>query len=153
MDYGVADRCWARCSVVEQANEIKRTCSRKRELMAVILLDVKNAFNSLPWHTVLGTLRERQLPAYLLRVVSAYLKDKAVTIQGVDYPMTAGVPQESILVPLLWNTAYDGVLRIKGLLRGVGLLAYADDLTLTMRTTTVRDLQDKANNALSKISG
>lgn len=43
-----------------------------------------------------------------------------------------GVPQGSILGPLLWNVGYNSVLR-GALLRSMGIVCYADDILMVAR--------------------
>ena len=57
---------------------------------------------------------------------------------------TCGVPQGSILGPLLWNIHYDGVFDVE-MPDGVTIVGYADDLAVA-KTGTV--LQHNINTAL-----
>lgn len=58
--------------------------------------------------------------------------------------MTAGVPQGSILGPLLWNIAYDQVLDVHTE-PGCSVLCYADDTLLIVTAKNTKDLTTKAN--------
>jgi hypothetical protein len=79
--------------------------------------------------------RHYEVPAYLVRVIEAYLSDRWVVYtnrdEEVKRPVERGVLQGSVLRPILWITAYDRVLRCP-MSPGAGLVCYADDtLVLT----------------------
>lgn len=59
--------------VVSKAETIHQTTGGRRDLFMAVLLDVKNAFNSLPWTVILRTLRKKRIPKYLVSTVSCYL--------------------------------------------------------------------------------
>lgn len=119
----------------------------------MILLDVRNAFNSLKWTVIRESLRKRGISFYLRRIIDSYLHERSITDQdGRKHPMTAGVPQGSVLGPTLWNLAYDDVLRLP-LSEGVKTIAYADDLAVLVAGKEIEDVETKANWALEDISG
>jgi hypothetical protein len=81
-----------------------------------VLLDVVNAFNSIPWDGIDRVLEFHRLPAYLRGVVQAFLRDRSIIYTGRGGRMMGravyrGVPQGSVLGPLLWDIAYDAVFR------------------------------------------
>ena len=62
--------------------------------------------------------------------MNSYLKDRFILdATVVKYEMQCGVPQGSVIGPLLWNLMYDEVLRIP-LPNNVRRIAYADGLAL-----------------------
>ena len=123
----------------------------RREMVLLILLDVKDALNSVEWRAILEALQDKGIPAYLRRLVSSYLQTRSVKEGNAGYPMSAGVPQGSVLGPTLWNIAYNGVLEL-AVLVGVELYAYADDLAVLMKAKEMDDLERLANHALEEIS-
>jgi hypothetical protein len=111
-------------------------------VVMAVSLDISNAFNTLPWETVKAALRYHGVPAYLQAVVADYFAERRVaypTKDGWGYrAMSCGVPQGSVLGPLLWNIGYDWVLR-GATLRGVSVTCYADDTLVLARGSTYRE--------------
>ncbi|RVE41577.1 hypothetical protein evm_013770 [Chilo suppressalis] len=117
--------------------ELVEDATSRGERVLAVSLDIANAFNSLPFRTILEALRYHRVPQYLMRVLSSYLEGRDVVFtdqSGVAdrHPMSRGVPQGSVLGPLLWNVSYDWVLRA-ALPPRVKLFCYADDTLVTAR--------------------
>ena len=102
--------------------------------MLAVSLNIANAFNTLPWECIRQALRFHRVPAYMQAVVGDYLWGRGITYPG-RYEEThrgeihRGVPQGSVLGLLLWDLGYDWVVR-GALLRGLGVMCYADDTLL-----------------------
>ncbi|KMQ91059.1 reverse transcriptase [Lasius niger] len=94
-------------------------------------LDISNAFNSVPWGTILAALEHKEIPVYLRAIVASYLSRRSIVYRNMEgctmeREVRAGVPQGSVLGPLLWNIAFDSVLRLDAE-EGCHTVCYADD--------------------------
>lgn len=59
----------------------------------------------------------------------------------------AGLPQGSVLSPILWNILYEGVLRLQ-LEESAETIAFADDLAVIVRGLNKEDLMNVGNGSL-----
>ncbi|XP_060822332.1 uncharacterized protein LOC132910580 [Bombus pascuorum] len=108
---------------------VERVVAREGIAIAVSL-DITNAFNSIPWSKIREALRFFEVPGYLRRIIGAYLRERWITYRSTEgeerRAVERGVPQGSVLGPMLWITAYDYVLRTP-MPGSTGLICYADD--------------------------
>jgi hypothetical protein len=68
------------------------------------------------WDGIMETLKRFKVSPYLVRLIRySYLNDRWIAYTGRNReekrPVEYGVPQGSVLGPILWITAYDSVLR------------------------------------------
>ncbi len=61
--------------------------------------------------------------------------------------MTCGIPQGSVLRPLLWNIAFDAILK-EEVPPGVNVICYADNTLVVTAEDDIATLERKVNTAL-----
>lgn len=135
------------CDAILQTRQIIDGYTLEGKYCAAISMDIKNAFNSLPWNCIVAALENKDVPFYIVDIIKDYLSNRsAVKGNGYakSYQMSCGVPQGSVLGPLLWIITCDDILNV-GLPRGAHSICFADDTLLIVASESLESLRLKAN--------
>lgn len=129
-----------------------------KRMRVAVSLDIRNAFNAIGWEHVMAALRRLEMQPYMLKLFSSYFSDRTAVIDcssSAGYRLTVdvtyGVPQGSVVEPLLWNIAYDRVLRAQ-LPSRVELIRFADDTLIVSCGNSSAEVEEIANTALSTVA-
>jgi hypothetical protein len=118
------------------------------------LLDVEKAFDNV-WHQgLVYKMHQFNLPTFLVKIVQNYLSERTfrVSINGntsVAQGISAGVPQGSILGPLLFNLFTSD---IPPLPENGALSLFADDTAVVHNGRVIRALTAKLQQSLNVLS-
>lgn len=140
--------------IARKAIEGKRWKGGPMKYCAIVTLDVKNAFNTARWSSILSALQTLGVPRYISNLVKSYFKERVLlyeTVSGVQsYTVTGGVPQGSVLGPMLWNIMYDAVLKLE-LPEGARTIGFADDVAIVVVGKYIEQVTQVANEAVAEI--
>lgn len=146
-------------STIDALASVKRTITEAVSdggVAIAIGVDIKNAFNSLPWEMIRRALKRKGFPSYIRRMIDDYL-----SCRRVEFPVAggrwktrevyAGVPQGSVLGPLLWTLTYDYVLEGR-LHEGCSVTCYADDTLILATAEDAATAVTRANIQASTVT-
>lgn len=142
--------------VVEAVRRAEDHNRWSRRVVLLVTLDVRNAFNSARWSDMLWALEHTfHVPAYLLRIIEAYLTDRVLLYDTTEgqrrIPVTSGAAQGSILGPDLWNVSYDSLLRIE-MPDETRLVGYADDVAALVAARNVEEAKLKLETVMLRVN-
>ena len=128
----------------------------KNHQIAAVFFDVKKAFDSVPHTLILQSLSSVGISGPLLSWFEDYLtgRQQRVVVDGVSSPLspvTSGVPQGSILGPLLFIIFMNSINYLP-LSPGSKLVLYADDIVLYRPINSPEDvsiIQEDINQILN----
>ena len=109
-----------------------RSALDKHEYVAAILMDLSKAFDCLLRNLLLAKLQAYGVSSDAVKLIDSYLNDRSQQIRmgsntSAWETLTKGVPQSSILGPLLFNVFINDIFYI---IENCSLYNYADDNTL-----------------------
>ena len=111
--------------------------------ICAVFFDIKKAFDTVPLRSLIKKLKALNISPLTIRWIFSYLTgrcQRVVVAGATSQPssIVSGVPQGSVLGPLLFLIYIDDVSRIN-LSTGAELILYADDILLYKRIKTLED--------------
>ena len=132
-------------------NEIRLALQRKLHCL-VIFLDLEGAFDAVDHTSVLYKLNKLGIEGRMLGWLNSFLMDRSfcVTLGGIEsvsHPIRAGVPQGSILSPLLFNVLLHDIPHDPS----ISISLFADDIAIYATGDDIAALASLLQNYLDQI--
>lgn len=140
-------------TAVLSLTQMLNTTLHNNKLAAVVFLDLQKAFDTVDHSIMLDKLKNYGFRDKTFHLFSSFLTDRQqkVSINNITSSLryiTTGVPQGSVLGPLLFTLYVNDLCQIIS----SEMLMYADDTAVIFTADTEDELQDKLNIELAKIS-
>ena len=151
--YGYQQHISAEDALCYLTNKIQTDFKNGAENLT-IFFDVSGAFND-AWHAkITKTLDEKNCPTVYLKLLTNFLSDRRIhhyDDEKIQRKLKKGIPQGSVLSPLLWNTFYDEIASIVTKTHAPATpILFADDLAVTLTIDDVKD-RKKAQKTMNEI--
>jgi len=115
------------------AEEFAQAQLQQKNLVIIISLDVKAAFDTAWWPSILRNLRDLRCPRNLYNLTRSYFSDRVAIFHAnthtVERKVSMGCPQGSCCGPGFWNVLYNALLNLE-FSNHTKIIAFADDLAI-----------------------
>nr|XP_029722735.1 uncharacterized protein LOC115263670 [Aedes albopictus] len=133
-------------------NEVKNL-KRQKMKVALICVDLSNAFNAVKPDILNDTLVELRIPDEIILWIAGFLQNRRLSLQirgaTITRTINSGLPQGDILSPTLFNL-YTRKLHDIGVGDDVILVQYADDFGILVKGKSLEQLNLTVQNYMDK---
>ncbi|XP_018364243.1 PREDICTED: uncharacterized protein LOC108761948 [Trachymyrmex cornetzi] len=122
---------------VSKLREIAEQATNAGKTVVAVSIDIKNAFNSIPWEQVMTAMGSKNVSTYLRNVISDYLSSRWIVFTDEDQKL-AKMPFDAILEEELPDKCF--------------VLCYADDTLVVVNRDNIAEATSSAELAMANIA-
>ena len=127
----------------------------KGQIVALVSLDVKGAFDAAWWPSILKALKDFYCPINLQNLTKNYFSERSAFISTnstrTDTTVNKGCPEGSCCGPGYWTIPFNSLLNLN-FAKWTRTTAFADDLLIAVKVATVAEVENFTNTEMSKIT-
>ena len=151
--FGFRERHSTQLAIISLVEKITKSWESD-DIVIGVFLDLKKAFDTVPHDILIKKLHAYGIRGNALKLLKSYLTNRTqyVTYDGVrssTKPIQCGVPQGSILGPLLFIITMNDIGNVSDFLYSI---LYADDTSVLLNGKDYSDLIKLLNSELDKLS-
>ena len=142
-------------SATHQLLRIKKHVKQKLQIKnstGMVLLDVHKAFDQIWTPGLIYKLIKLKVPDYLIKIISSFLENRTFNVRIQDkfsatHNLTYGVPQGSVLSPVLYNLYIYDLPKTK-----CELALFADDTAIFTSSKLVKPIEKKLSSDINTLN-
>ena len=127
---------------------------KKGQIVALVSLDVKGAFDAAWRSSVVKALKDLYCPRNLYNLTKNYFTERTAYIatdsMRIETAVNKGCPQGFCCGPGYWKIQYNSLLNLN-YANWTKATAYADDLLIAVKAATIAEVENFANMEMTKI--
>jgi len=127
----------------------------KAQIVALVSLDVRGAFDAAWWPAVLKAMKDLHFPQNLYNLTKNYFSERLAFISTnsmrIDTKVNKGCPQVSCCGQGYWSIQYNSLLNLN-FVKWTKSIAFADNLLIVVKAATVAEVENYTNMESSKIT-
>jgi hypothetical protein len=125
------------------------------DIVVLINLDVKDAFNAAFWPSILNGLKDYNCSKNFYNLFKSYFSPISAVISAnnivIHKKVTKGAPQGSCSGPGYWNIPYNSILN-SPFMKHTKVLPFADHLLLALRSSTTKAAENISSIEMTNIT-
>lgn len=139
------------------ASDVIQCSPHSHVVRTVLATDISKAYDNVMHHAILDSMATLGVPHRICLTIYSLLSNRTfgIRIRGHSvghFVSNRGVPQGSVLAPTLFNIAFIPMVKALSSLSDIGVMAYADDITLWSRQPSLTRQQTALQVALDTMA-